>query len=167
MSDPLPLEIGKYYKYDPEDIVTGPLDDRRGPLFGFTNNINNFLYEHRDDIKYFRVDGIDHWETYITVFFNDGTNTDKIVDQPGYLNQRLRLQRDFFRNYPARGNPIREYFKDMEVETAKEIYNMKTNENSGLNTGPTSIIANFLRKRGGSKRNNRKRKTRRRKLSRK
>lgn len=159
---PFTLKIGKYYKYDPEDLKTGPRDN------SYTNNITNFLYEHRDDIMYFRVDRYDSWESYITVFFNNGTQTDRIENQPGYLNQRLYLQRDFFRDYPVRGNPIREYFKDLAVEMAKEVYNKKTNNNSGLNTGPASIIANFLRG-GGKKRITRKRKTRnkRRKLSRK
>ena len=115
MFPPLPLKVDHYYKYDPNDLKTGPLG------FGYTNNITNFLYEHRDDIKYFRVDEINSHETYITVFFNDGTQTDRIVNQPGYKNQRLYLQRDYFRDYPVRGNPIREYFKDLAVEMAKEV----------------------------------------------
>ena len=155
---PLPLEIGHYYKYDPADIITGP----RG--VGYTNNINNFLYAHRDDIIYFRVDNFNDYESYITVFFRDGTHTDRIVGQPGYLNQPLYIKRNYFRGYPRIGNPIREYFKDMEIEMAQEVYNKKTNNNASLNKGPTSIIANFLRPRGG--RSGKKRKTRR-KLSRK
>jgi len=159
--DPLPLEIGHYYKYNPADIITGP---RGRSAANYTNNVNNFLYAHRDDIIYFRVDNFNSYESYITVFFRDGTHTNRIAGQPGYLNQLLYIDRNDFRGYPRNGSPAREYFKDMEIEMAQEVYNKKTNNNASLNKGPTSIIANFLRKggRGGKK----KRKTRR-KLSRK